>query len=192
MALTPAIYYAELAAFRAAGAFPFGGTAFDKLAWAIAKAMGTWGPTVQLQGVTAGTAGAGTMAVPLTRVILTPNAPLFIGGMASAGMVGPLSLSLSTVVSLALASAISKFGQYAGASVGVGVGADVSKVVRADQASLTGLILAQLGPGPAAPQMAKGLAAGISLLLLTATGAGTVVGSVSPAAASGTSTSVLV
>lgn len=192
MALTAPLYYAELAAFRAAGMFPFGGAAFDKTAWAIANAMSLWGPSVQFQGVTVGTAGAGAIVTPASKVVLSPNPGLLVTGLSSTGMVGPLSVSLATVVSAALASCLSKFGQYAGVSLGVGVGGDVSKVILADQTSLGGLLLSQLGPAPAAPQMAYGLAAGISLLLLTATGTGTVTGAVSPAPASGISKSVLV
>jgi len=196
VALTPPLYYADLASFRAAGAFPFGGPNFDQLAWALAAAMVQWGPTVVLNGVAVGTAGAGTINVPTTRIFLVPNPPLIISGLASSGMVGPLSAALGTVVGQAIAKTISSYGQYTGGVVGVGVGADVSKVTVANPAALYPLLLTQmnvsLGFGPATAMMAQGLATGIASLLLTATGAGTVVGSPSTAPASGASTSVMV
>ncbi len=192
MALTAPLYYAELAAFRAVGPLPFGGIAFDKMALAIATAMVSWGPTVTFQGVAVGTAGAGVLAVPTTRIVLPPNPSLVIAGLASSGMIGSLSVSLGTVVGLALPSVISKFGQLFGTVVGVGVGADVSKAIVANSAALYAILLPLLGPGLAAPQKALGLSVGIASLLLTATGLGTVAGSPSIVPASGSSTSVMV
>jgi hypothetical protein len=192
MALTPPLYYANLAAFRAAGLVPFGGAPFDKLAWAIATAMTQWGPTVVFQGVTVGTAGAGAITTPATRIFLPPNPLIMIAGLASAGMVGTVSAALGTVVGLAIPATISQSGNYAGVAYGVGTGSDVSRVVSADQAALYGLLLPLLGPGSAAPQKALGLSRGIASLLLTATGTGTVVGPPSMAPASGSSTSVMV
>jgi len=196
MALTPPLYYADLAAFRAAGAFPFGGTNFDQLAWAISSAMVQWGPSVVLKGISVGTAGAGAINVPTTKMILVPNPALVISGLASSGMVGPLSAALGAVVAQALAKTISSYGQYTGGVVGVGVGGDISKVVAANPSTLYSILQTQmnvtLGPGPASAMMAKGLATGISSLLLTATGSGTVIGPPSPASASGASTSVMV
>ena len=196
MALTPPLYYADLASFRASGSFPFGGPNFDQLAWAISSAMVQWGPTVVLNGIAVGTAGVGTLNVPTTKILVVPNPPLLISGLVSAGMVGPLSASLGTVVAQALAKTISSYGQYTGSVVGVGVGADVSKVTVANPAALYPILLTQmnmsLGIGPALAMMAQGLATGIASLLLTATGAGTVIGSPSTAPATGASTSVMV
>lgn len=196
MALAPPLYYTELSAFRAAGAFPFGGSSFDRLAWAIAGAMALWGPTVQLQGISIGTAGAGVINTPTTKIVLPPNPPLVLAGLASAGMLGPLSSALATVVGMAIPKTISSFGNYLGTVVGVGVGGDVSKVIVANPATLSAALLSQmsalLGPGPANAMLAQGLGVGIASLLLTATGAGTVVGPPSIAPASGASTSVMV
>jgi len=196
MALTPQIYYNDLASFRAATSFPFGGFSFDQLAWAVASALATWGPSVMLQGLAVGTAGAGALAVPSTRMFLLPNPPLVIAGLSSAGMVGPLGVALGTVIGLAVPKTISSWANYAGGVTGVGVGQDVSKVTRADATGLLLLLLPTLqgllGSGAASPQLAKGLSTGIASLLLTATGTGTVVGSPSIAPASGASTSVMV
>jgi hypothetical protein len=196
MALTPQLYYADLVAARAASPFPFAGFSFDQLAWAIANAMVSWGPTVTLMGVATGTAGVGALNTPLTKLFLAPNPPLVIAGLSSAGMVGPLATALGTVVGQAIPKTISSWGNYAGGVAGVGTGADVSKVVGASAAGLTSILLpllqAFLGPGPAATMMARGLGTGIANLVLTATGTGSVVGSASIVPAAGSSTSVMV
>ena len=196
MALNPPMYYADLMYLRAAGVFPFEGPNFNQLAHALAGAMVQWGPSVVLQGIAVGTAGAGTINTATSRVILAPSPALVISGLLSAGMDGPASASLGTVVGQAIPKTISSYGRYAGGVAGVGMGGDISKVVVANAATLYSLLLANmsaaLGFGPALAMMAQGLATGIASLLLTATGAGTVVGTPSLAPASGVSTSVMV
>ncbi len=196
MALTPQLYYADLAAMRSAAPFPFVGFSFDQMAWAIATAMVAWGPTVVLRGVAGGTAGVGAVSAPTTRMILLPNPPLVIAGLDEAGMAGPLGISIGTVVGLALPKTISTAGNYVGGVPGVGAGSDVSKVTQADAATLASILLplcmAFLGPGSGAPQLSQGLSLGISKLLLTATGTGTVAGPSSIIPGAGFSTSAMV
>lgn len=198
MPLTPPALYADLVAARASGGFPFMGINFDRLAWAISYAVVAWTKLggVTLQGVSVGTAGAGAINTPLSKLVLVPAPPLVIAGLVSAGMVGPLSVSLGTVVALGLAKSVTTYGQYAGGVAGVGVGGDVSKVATVNAPLLIsqlGFYMASmLGPGPASAQMAAGLGTGIAAMVMTATGTGNVVGSVSPASATGTSTSVVV
>lgn len=196
MALNPQLYYADLAAMRSAAPFPFLGFSFDQMAWAIATAMVAWGPTVVLRGVCAGTAGAGAISSPTTKMFLPPNPPLVIAGLAEAGMVGPLGISIGTVVGLALPKTISVAGNYVGGVLGVGAGTDLSKVTQADAATLASILLPLcmtfLGPGSGAPQLSQGLSLGISKLVLTTTGAGTVVGPTSIIPGAGSSTSVMV
>jgi hypothetical protein len=198
MALTPPLIYADLAAARASGGFPFAGVNFDRLAWAIAYAVASWFPAggVVLNGISVGTAGAGVINTAASKLILAPAPPLVIGGLVSAGMLGPLSVSLGTVVALGFSKSVTTAGQYAGGVVGVGIGADVSKAVSANGPALIQLLLpymaAMLGPGPASAQMATGLGTGIAAQALTITGTGNVLGSPSIAPASGTSTSVVV
>ena len=161
MALTPPLIYADLAAARASGGFPFAGINFDRMAWAIAYAVVAWYQSggVTLKGVSIGTAGAGTIATPASKLVLLPNPPLVIGGLASAGMVGPLSVSLGTVVALGLAKTVTTYGQYAGGVVGVGIGGDVSKAVIVNApnliAQLVVFLASMLGPEPASAQMAR-------------------------------------
>lgn len=196
MALTPPAFYADLASFRAASPFPFLRFPFDQLAWAIANGVVQWAPSVQFTGTAVGTAGVGAINVPTTRVVVVPNPPLAIAGMAAGGLVGPLGVALGTVVGQAIPKTLTTFGQYTGGVAGVGVGADVSKVTMANGPALTGILIplltGLLGPGPAGPQMAAGLGQAIANLVLTGTGAGSVVGPPSPSSASGVSQSVLV
>jgi len=196
--ITPPQLYADLNRARDGGIFELEGYTFDKLAWAISFAVATWLKTggVLIKGVSTGTAGAGAINVPTTRLVLVSNPPLVIGGLMSAGMLGPLSVSLGMVVSKGLAKTFTKSGQYAGGVVGVGVGVDVSKAFVVNPplliAQLLAYMTAMMGAGPAAAQMATGLGTGISAHLLTLTGTGTVVGPPSPASAMGQSTSVVI
>lgn len=197
MALTPPLIYADLATARASGGFPFAGVNFDRMAWAIAYSVVSWLPTgTQLKGVSVGTAGVGAINVPVSKLFLAPNPALVIAGLASAGMVGPLSVSLGSVVAQGLAKSVTVSGQYTGVVAGVGVGGDVSKMVVANGPALVtllaGYLASMLGPGPASPQMAKGLGTGIASLFMTITGTGNVIGPPSPSAATGQSTSVVV
>jgi hypothetical protein len=197
MALNPQLYYTDLVQMRTANPFPLMGYSFDKMATAIALAMVQWGPTVQLQGLAVGTLGAGAIAVPLSKVIVPPAPPIVVGAMLSAGVAGSLGSGLGTVVGLAIPKTISVAGQYSGGVSGVGVGADVSKIIKADGSALTGFLSTQflifLGPGPANAMLAKGLGTGISKLLLAGgVGAGPVVGPPSISPGGGISKSVLV
>lgn len=195
--ITPALVYVELAAARTVGSFPFTGYTFDQLAWAIAYAVATWFPTgVTLKGVSVGTAGVGAINTPVSKLVLIPNPSLVIGGLVSAGMEGPLSVALGTVVAVGLAKAVSSYGQYAGGVTGVGVGGDVAKAVSVNAPALITqlqmFMASFMGSGPATTQMATGLGTGIASLALTITGTGTVLGSPSIYPATGQSVSVVV
>ena len=196
MPLTPPLIYADMASARAACSFPFTRMPFDQLAWALASGIVQWAPTVQLTGVSVGTAGAGTINTLASKVFLAPNPPLAIAGMGSAGLVGPPGIALGTVIGQAVPKALTSYAGYAGGVAGVGVGGDVSKVVAASGSGLAALLVPLLagflGPGPASAQMAKGLGQAVANLVLTATATGNVVGTPSPSAASGVSKSVLV
>lgn len=196
--LTPPVIYAELAAARSAGQFGFAGYNFDQLAWSIAYAVSAWFKSsgVTLKGVSVGTAGVGTINVPASKLLLAPHTSLVLAGLQSAGMKGPLSVSLGTVVAIGLAKAVTTYGQYAGGVAGVGIGGDVSKVATVNASSLIAqlkvFMASILGPGAASAQMATGLGTGIAALAFTLTGTGNVVGSPSLVSASGQSTSVVV
>jgi hypothetical protein len=97
-----------------------------------------------------------------------------------------------------VANALSTSAGYVGVSAGVGVGTDLSKVVYADAALLTGLLTANFAAvgllGPTALRFAGGVGAGLATLALTGTGVipGIVTGVPSPAPSVGTSTSKVV
>ena len=200
MALTPPVIYSALAANRVAGPFPFLGPNFDTFALGLANGIVAWAvgqpQNVALTGTTTGASGSGIISPLTTRIILAPSIPLVQAGLAGAGIVGPTSVSLSTVVTLGLVQAFGISAQYSGVSAGVGAGQDVSKIVLANPATLTSILLGTLrtmGPGGLGMQpLALGLANGISALLLTGTGAGVVSGVAGPSAAVGFSQSVVV
>lgn len=165
-----------------------------KLAQAVGSAVYTWIVSqinVKLTGVTTGTAGAGTVN---GKLFMAPAIPLVAAGLAAYGVTGPTSPLVAKAVSVGLATVISASGQYTGPSVGVGIGADISKVVFANPATLTPLLLAEMGnafsgTGLSAPSVAGGLGVGISNQVLLVTGTGVVAGvsTYPPAPAVGTS-----
>lgn len=165
-----------------------------KLAQAIGNAVYKWITVqinVKLTGVTTGTAGAGAVN---GKLLLAPAIPLISAGLSAFSVTGPTSAFLAKAVSVGLATVISASGQYTGPSVGVAVGADISKTVFANPATLLPLLLADMGAalggtGLSAPSVAGGLAVGISNQILTMTGTGVVAGVpiYPPAPAAGTS-----
>jgi hypothetical protein len=193
MALSPNIIYAALAANRFSGIFPFPGWNYDLLSTGIANGVYTWivNPSnVTLSGITSGGTGAGSVNGLLSAV---PNSDLLYRALSAAGVAGSLSLSLSMAVTIGIVTAIQMNGQYVGVSAGVGLGSDISKVIQANPVTLiAGLIeslSATLGRGPALSLMATGLGNGISQLILTVTGAGSVLAT-GPVGTPGTGTSV--
>lgn len=196
MAVTPGVIYSALIANRASGIHPLLGPNFETLALAIGNSVAAWAVgqplNVALAGVAAGASGGGTIAPPTTRIVVPPTVSIMLGALSGAGFNGPMMPSLATVVTLGISQAFTTSGQYAGTVTGVGSGQDVSKVVVSNPSTLIPLLLPLIGTGPAAPQLATGLANGIAGLLLQGTGTGTVVGSSSPPAASGVSVSVII
>ena len=201
MALAPPIIYGALASARGSGTFPFGGVPFDQLAMGIANGVSAWAigqqANLALVGVSTGTAGGGAVN-PLTTTITVPNnVGAVLGALSAAGMVGPLGMSLAPVVSSGISTAFSSAAQYTGTSAGVGIGADVSKIVVANPATLISMLMSTLsaslgGGGPALFIFATGLGNGIAALLLGGFGVGTVQGTASPSSAVGVTNSVVV
>tara|TARA_Y100000310_G_scaffold241573_1_gene245595 strand:+ start:1241 stop:1846 length:606 start_codon:yes stop_codon:yes gene_type:complete len=201
MALIPPVIFSELQQARAASPFPFSGFQFDQLALGVSIAVSGWAigqpQNVALTGVAAGAVGGGAVVPVTTKVFVVPNPPVMIAAFAGAGFVGPLGIALATVMAVGLGNAFSKNAQYAGPVAGVGVGQDVAKIVTANAATLIPLIVSTCtgtlgGGGPMLTQFATGLANGLSTMLLTGAGTGTVAGVPGPSPASGASTCVLV
>ena len=202
MALSPAIIYNSLVANRAAGGFAFNGQLFDKFALGIANAVSVWAvgqpDNVALRGKAAGFVGTGTIASPASKIIIPPHIPLMLGALAGAGVRGQLAPSLAVVMTLGISQAFVQSGQYGGIVLGVGVGADSSKIVLANVVTLVPLLSANLagtlgGTGVTLPNMSWGLGLGICALLSQGVGVGAVVGVpvFPPATGTGTSTSVV-
>jgi len=130
---------------------------------------------VRLSGTTTGAGGAGNV----TGSLLVPPAPgLYMAAFSAAGVVGQQAASFASVYSTGIAAALTG-ATYSGASVGVGVGADISKVSSALPAPLEALLLAEWwsvygGSGPKANLLAKALANGIAAQTLLGTGVGVV------------------
>ena len=197
MALTVPIILAALNSARLAGGFPFAGINFDRLALAVALSLNQWGlsqpQNLAVAGLASGSLGSGAVAGQLN---VPATVPVMQAGLLGAGMAGPLTPSLATVMTLGISQAFSTSGQYTGVAGTVGTGTDVSKIVVANTGTLLALLqanmAAELGPGPASPMMATGLANGITALLLLGTGFGTVVGTPTGGPGTGPTTSVVV
>lgn len=169
---------------------------FPNIAQGISNAITAWisNPVnVQVQGSTTGTAGAGTVAGKMFFPL--PGGPIIIGGLTQAGVTGTTAAGVGSAIGSGLTQALNTGAQYQGTSAGVGTGSDVSKVARANSATLQPLLISNLAgaqvKGVTATQFAAGLAIGIANLVLTGTGTGGVTGSASAVAATSTSISVI-
>lgn len=174
--------------------FP-GSQVTPKLAQAVSQSVLSWisVPTnVTVQGVTAGTAGAGSVNGKMT---FTGPASLVSAGLTQAGVTGPTAPAIGGSVGRGVLTTLVSSAQYSGTSAGVAVGSDVSKVSNANSATLIPLLIANLGSqsigGTSSTQLAAGLGRGIADLVKTGTGIGGVVGVPSPTGAVGTSISVV-
>ncbi len=194
MGLNALHIYTALQLYKGAATFPMNGVAFDQLAWSIAEGVSEWidNPlNVALVGISTGTVGVGTIPDQGTRLVVLPVIPLMTNGLTSAGIVGPLSSSLSTIVTLAIAHAVTQFGGYTGVCPTVGVGTDISKVVMANPGTLIVELQKSMADnnmtGVASARMANGLGLGIASLVLTGIGNGKVVGPPGPSPSTGPS-----
>ena len=187
-ALTSAIIAAGQATFPGSQNLP-------RIASAVGKSIPIWLPiptNVLAQGVTVGVAGAGTVN---GKMFVLNGAALVVAGLNQVGINGPSAQGLGTAIGAGVASVLNSSMQYSGASAGVGVGTDVSKVSLSNSATLVGILLGNLQAaqvnGQQAPRLASGLGLGIANLVNTAFGFGGVVGSPSPVPAVSTSISLV-
>jgi hypothetical protein len=165
--------------------------------FALCAAIGTgvviWSrlPTgVFLTGNTTGTLGGGQV---LGKLILPP-VPLPVGTVAGAGLVGLSAPQIGAAVGLGIGNSYTASAAYRGPSVGA-IGANISKVVLANPATLTPILISQFTGkgfrGPSAAQLAAGLSSGIAAMFLTGFGTGVVAGPTGPAPGTGVSTSLI-
>lgn len=174
--------------------FP-GSQVTPKLAQAVSRSVISWisvSTNVTVQGVTTGTAGAGSVN---GKMSFSGPASLVSSALNQAGVTGPTAPPIGGAVGRGVLTTLTTSAQYSGASVGVAVGADLSKVTNANAANLIPILLANLGSqsigGASSQQLAIGLGRGIADIVKTGTGAGGVVGAPSPTGAVGTSVSVV-
>lgn len=189
---TPALTSAIIAAGQAT--FP-GSQNLPRIASAVSKSVVSWLPSplhVLVQGVTVGVAGAGAVNGKLG---VLNGVALVVAGLNGAGINGPSAQGLGTAVGSGVASVLNSSLQYVGTSAGVGVGSDTSKVILANGALLSGILLANFPAaqinGQQAARLSQGLGIGIGNLVATGFGAGGVTGSPSPVAAVSTSISTV-
>jgi hypothetical protein len=153
---------------------------------------------VLLAGVTTGTAGGGGVVGAPTSLFFPPQPLPVSAANAAVGILGPTGQLASAAIGIGVANALTTTAGYAGVSIGVGVGTDLSKVVYADPVLLTGLLTANFAVvgivGPTAQRLAGGVGAGLATLALTGTSVvpGIVTGAPAPGPAVGTSNSKVV
>ena len=184
MALTPNFIQVSILANRAAAPFPFLGILFDQLALGVGIGITTWAisqpQNLALSGVATGVAGAGSIVFAASKLLVPPTVAAVSAGLAGAGMVGPASPALATIMALGVSQAFTTYAQYFGVVAGVSNGLDVSKITVANPATLTAALQASLtgtmGAGPALSQLVAGLGVGLANLLLLGTGQATVAG----------------
>jgi len=174
------------------------GPVWLKIAGAVALSVEQWvlQGGVVLTGVTTGTAGGGTVIG--TSLFFLPQ-PLPVNAALSAvGLLGPTGQQVGAAVGLGVANGLNVSAGYAGVSIGVGAGTDLSKVTYADPAALTSLLVANLAAvgivGQTGTRLAGGLGSGLSTLALTGASLvpGIVTGVPSPLPAVGNSSSKVV
>lgn len=158
---------------------------------AIGRAVYSWvivPANVQLQGVSVGVLGAGS--VPTGKVVVSPALPQMKLAFTSVGLDGSDSIKISKGVALGVANAINASGEYYGVSVGAGNAVDTCKTILANGTALKGLLITEFATigitGADAIKLAQAISVGVSSILLTGVGTGAVVGSVSPIPSSGT------
>lgn len=198
MSVTSAVLLPELTTTGTAAGL--NGPVWYGIAGAVALSVEQWVAQygVALTGVTTGTAGTGTV---LGASLFFVPQPFPVNASVSAvTLLGPVGQEVAGAVGLGVANGLNKSAGYAGVSIGVGAGTDLSKVTYADPALLTTLLTANLAAanirGTVGLQLAGGLGSGLAALALTGVTPpfipGIVTGTSSPLPAWGTSSSKVV
>jgi hypothetical protein len=192
MAVTPSAVTAAIIAASPA----LKGPAWIQTATGIGIGMVAWTVNpinVVLVGSVSGTLGAGVVN---GKFVLPPVPAPVVASVSAGGLVGLNAPQVGTAVGTGIGTAYSASGQYIGTSAGVGVGPDVSKVVFANPATLTPLLIAGLAAqgiiGPAALQLAAALSPGIATMFLTGFGTGVAAGPTGPLPGTGVSKSSII
>jgi hypothetical protein len=169
------------------------GPTWFKVASAVAQGVSMWlltGPAATgMVGSSNGSLGGGTVN---GKLFVVPVVPTMVGAFAANGMVGPTAAKLASAVTMGLANNINATGTYKGVALGVGAGADITKVSYANVATLVPILVGTFASkgmvGPSAVRMATAIAVGTCAVLMTGTGTGAVAGPTGPAPGTGVST----
>jgi hypothetical protein len=147
---------------------------------------------VILVGSVNGTLGGGVVT---GKFVLPPIPAPVIASVSAGGMIGMSAPQIGTAVGIGIGTSYSASGQYIGTSVGA-IGADIAKVIFANPATLTPLLIAGMAAqgliGPAASQLAAALSPGIATMFLTGFGTGVAAGPTGPAPGTGVSKSSII
>lgn len=170
------------------------GSSWALLAAAVGQAVQAWAIlplNVTLTGVVTGTVGGGSV----TGKIFIPPSPLPLPATTlAAGFAGLKAPRIAAGIGIGVSTALNASGAYLGVTVGA-CGADVSKIVFVNPASLTGILIGCCNAnglnGPQTPLLASGIANGIATMFLTGTGIGTAIGFPGPVPGAGLSRSKL-
>lgn len=171
------------------------GPAWFQLCAGISVGVVAWSAipaNVVMLGSVNGTLGGGAVT---GKFILPPIPVPVVASVTGVGLVGISAPQIATAVGIGIGNSYSATGQYIGTSTGA-IGVDVSKVVFANPATLTPLLISSLAAqgvvGPAAIQLCGGLAPGIATMFLTGFGTGVAAGPTGPSPGTGVSRSSII
>lgn len=167
------------------------GPSFRGIAKAVGKSVATWikiRTNVLVVGSTTGAAGAGNVT---GKLFFLPT-PSMNAAFSANGLLGVQAQPVATAIGTGILTSLNATAGYKGNSTGA-IGADISKVVMANPATLVPILKANLGSqrliGMTTSQLSSAIAAGTVGIVLTGTGTGVSVGGAGPAPSTGISSS---
>jgi len=165
-----------------------------KLAKSVSKAVCRWAKlqsNVLILGSTNGAAGTGRVQ---GKMFFVPNTVAMNAAFSAVGLNGPSARQLASGLAIGITTALNTTAQYRGSSTGA-IGADVSKVVFVNPATLIPLLKSSLGSqkinGLSTNLLCIAISNGVAGIMLTGTGTGVSVGGAGPAPSTGISRSKL-
>lgn len=165
-----------------------------KIAKAVAKSVCQWAKiqaNVLVVGSTTGAAGQGRVQ---GKMFFVPNTTPMSLAFTAVGLKGTTAKQLSKGIAIGITTALNTGAQYRGSSTG-SIGADISKVVFANPATLIPILKANLSSqqilGLSSNLLCTAISNGVSGIILTGTGTGVSVGPAGPSPSTGISRSKL-
>lgn len=179
-------------AIYANGLRSFSGSQYRVLCDAIGTSIASWiklQANVVVVGSTNGAAGGGTVTGKLAFV---PVIPAMSAAFTANTLVGPSAKKLAFAISKGVQSSLTASAEYRGQSTGA-IGADISKVVFANPATLIPILKSNMGAkrllGLSTTLLASAIATGVVAIVMTGTGTGVAAGPAGPAPSTGISRS---